>query len=95
MYRSIKNKATFLKLRRQMTALSILLATTRQFKCVNREAVLTLSTPRAVAFLRLPPVTCARTRRVRGSLAFFQLSRFKFKQLAELGLLPGVKRLSW
>lgn len=93
-YRSVKNKSTFLKLRHQMTALSILLATTRRFTCVNREAVLTLSNPRAVAFLRLSPVACARTRRIRGSIAFFQLSRFKLKQLAESGLLPGVKRLS-
>lgn len=95
MRRSVTNRSTLLKLRRQMTALNILLATSRQFRCINREAALTLFAPRAVAFLRLSPVTCAYTRRVRGSVAFFQLSRFKFKQLAELGLLPGVKRLSW
>jgi ribosomal protein S14 len=78
-----------------MMALNILLATTRSFTCIDREAVLALSAPRVVAFLRLPAVACSRTRRIRGSVGFFQLSRFKLKQLAESGLLPGVKRLSW
>lgn len=38
---------------------------------------------------------CALTGRPRGYIGMFSLSRIKFRELALLGVLPGVKKTSW
>ncbi len=38
---------------------------------------------------------CALTGRPRGYMGLFELSRIKFRELAHLGMLPGVKKTSW
>lgn len=38
---------------------------------------------------------CALTGRSRGYIGMFGLSRIKFRELALLGVLPGVKKASW
>ncbi len=38
---------------------------------------------------------CALTGRSRGYMGFFKLSRMKFREMALLGLLPGVRKASW
>jgi small subunit ribosomal protein S14 len=38
---------------------------------------------------------CALTGRPRGYMGLFNLSRIKFRELALLGFLPGVKKTSW
>ncbi len=38
---------------------------------------------------------CALTGRPRGYMGLFDLSRIKFRELAHLGMLPGVKKTSW
>lgn len=38
---------------------------------------------------------CALTGRPRGYIGLFDLSRIKFRELALLGFLPGVKKTSW
>jgi small subunit ribosomal protein S14 len=38
---------------------------------------------------------CALTGRPRGYMGLFKLSRIKFREMALLGYLPGVKKTSW
>jgi len=38
---------------------------------------------------------CALTGRPRGYMGLFKLSRIKFRELALIGYLPGVKKTSW
>lgn len=95
MFRSVAKKSLYLKTRRQLVALKVLLAASQRFFYINRELLGKSTLARRVAFSRMVSVRCTQTDRVRGSVAFFQMSRFKVKKLAELGLLPGVKKLSW
>lgn len=94
MFRTIKQKSLYMKTRRQLVALKVLLATSQRFKYINREFLGKYILVRRLAFSRVSGVRCFQTGRHGGSVAFFRLSRFKVKRLAELGLLPGVKRLS-
>lgn len=95
MFKSIRRKTLYLKTRRQLVALKILLATSQRFNYINRELVGKSALTRRVAFSRLVGIRCTHTGRLRGSVSFFHMSRFRVKKLAELGLLPGVRRLSW
>jgi len=38
---------------------------------------------------------CAITGRPRGYMRFFGISRINFRELAEAGLIPGIKKASW
>ncbi len=38
---------------------------------------------------------CSQTGRARGYLRFFGISRIVFRELASIGLLPGVRKASW
>lgn len=38
---------------------------------------------------------CSQTGRARGYLRFFGVSRIVFRELASVGLLPGVRKASW
>lgn len=95
MFKSLKTKSLFIKTRRQLVALRILLAASQRFNYINRELLGKSALTRRIAFSRITGNRCFQTGRSRGSVSLFQLSRFKVKKLAELGLLPGVKRLSW
>lgn len=94
MFKSVKRKSTYVKLRRQLLALNILLATSQKFRFISRELLSQAFGARPIAFVRAKPLFCQQTGRVGGSVALFGLSRFRVKKLAELGLLPGVRRLS-
>lgn len=93
--KSVYRSSVYVTARRQKLASFILLVASQKYNCIDREKIMQplVALPRAYA--HISPTACTLTGRTKGVISFFRLSRFKVKQLAELGFLPGVGRLAW
>jgi small subunit ribosomal protein S14 len=94
-FKDIKLRKNFFKIEKKKLFLKIILKDNRFNHIINELAALKLAKFKSKFYKTKIKNRCIFTNRSRWIINKFRISRMKFKKMASIGLIQGIKKSSW